>query len=363
MAITLVTGTPGAGKTLNTIEMVHKRAEKEARAVYYANIDDVTIPGWHKMDAIDGADLTTAITPHSWYNAPDGSILLIDECQDFYPSMSASAKQPDYIMRFATHRHKGYDVYLITQGPNLINSKLKDWITPHIHYRRIFGGNKTYRYTNEEVVNNIRDVNAIAKAAIKQKVKLNPKYFGTYHSASVHTQNTRINKKLLAILAFGVLSIPLAMWYAYSAVNAKTAAVAVPQGQAVAAADVVQVGGVSPLPSVMPGVIAGGEQRFDPMTAYQPRIAAMPETAPAYDDLRKPQDFPRPNCLKNGKRCECYTQQGTLMQDYPRDLCLANVKRGYFDPTKPRAGIGGAQSSARDMTTPSTATTAPGWPQ
>ena len=53
------------------------------------------------------------------------------------------------------------------------------------------------------------------------------------------------------------------------------------------------------------------------------------------------------------------------MQDYPRDLCLANVKRGYFDPTKPRAGagIGGAQSPARDMTTPSTATTAPGWPQ
>lgn len=57
MAITLVTGTPGAGKTLNTIEMVHKRAEKEARAVYYANIDGISFDGWHKMDDIEGASI------------------------------------------------------------------------------------------------------------------------------------------------------------------------------------------------------------------------------------------------------------------------------------------------------------------
>ena len=40
------------------------------------------------------------------------------------------------------------------------------------------------------------------------------------------------------------------------------------------------------------------------------------------------------------------------MQDYPRDLCLANVKRGYFDPTRPRGGSGGAQMSPRDAPTP-----------
>ena len=63
MAITLVTGTPGAGKTLNTIEMVHKRAEKEARAVYYANIDGISFDGWHKMDDIEGAHCTVGV-PH-----------------------------------------------------------------------------------------------------------------------------------------------------------------------------------------------------------------------------------------------------------------------------------------------------------
>ena len=151
MAIYLITGTPGAGKTLNTVQAVHERAKKESRAVYFANIDGMrdvnglTFANWHKMANPNdpGVDLATDITPHSWQNAPDGSILLIDECQDYYPTISANAQQPAYIMDFAKHRHRGFDVYLVTQGPNLLNPKLKSWVSPHIHYYRAFGGNRT----------------------------------------------------------------------------------------------------------------------------------------------------------------------------------------------------------------------------
>ena len=127
MAIYLITGTPGAGKTLNTVQMVRERAVKESRAVYFANIDGMfnvnglTFDNWHKManPTDEGVDLATDITPHSWQNAPDGSILLIDECQDYYPTISANAPQPAYIMDYAKHRHRGFDVYLITQGLSL----------------------------------------------------------------------------------------------------------------------------------------------------------------------------------------------------------------------------------------------------
>lgn len=339
MAIYLITGTPGAGKTLNTIEAVHKRAEKESRAVYYANIEGVQFENWHKMEdhRDKDVDITTAVTPHSWFNAPAGSILLIDECQDFYPSMSANKMQPDYIMKYATHRHHGYDVYLITQGPNLINSKLKDWVTPHIHYRRIYGGKKTYRYTNEQVVNNIRDVNAISKAAIKQKVKLNPKYFGTYESAVVHTQNRRINIKLLLLIVVPIFAIPLGLWVAYSRFVGYQEPVMATDGVIVSEPQYgpLQQHSNGFLPSLS-SASAFNNDKFDPTTAYQPRIATMPETAPAYDELRQPRDFPRPQCVYKPllDDCSCYTQQATLMQDYPRDLCLSYVNNGYFDPTK-----------------------------
>ena len=339
MAIYLITGTPGAGKTLNTVQMVRERAIKESRAVYFANIDGMfnvnglTFDNWHKManPTDEGVDLATNITPHSWQNAPDGSILLIDECQDYYPTISANAPQPAYIMDYAKHRHRGFDVYLITQGPNLVNPKLKSWVSPHIHYYRVFGGKRTYRYTNEQIVNNISSITTVARAAVKQRVKLNSKYYGTYVSASVHTSNRRRNWKLIALLVGPLFVIPLALWqmwnYYGEAQRPATSAV-----QAVPGAGGVAVGG-----RAVPLQAAVMEEKFDPTVAYVPRIEAMPETAPAYDELRKPQDFPRPQCMASKKRgCKCFSQQGTLMRDYPKDLCLTYVREGYFDATRPR---------------------------
>ena len=65
MAIYLITGTPGAGKTLNTIREVHQRAQKEGRLVYYANIPmrfantDMDFKNWREMGNPETADLTT----------------------------------------------------------------------------------------------------------------------------------------------------------------------------------------------------------------------------------------------------------------------------------------------------------------
>ena len=147
MAIYLVTGTLGAGKTLNTIQMVHERAKAEGRPVYFANVNGMfeagglTFENWHKMPNPndEGVDLATAVTPHSWQNAPDGSILVIDECQKFFPATSINTKSPSYVLDLAECRHRGFDVYLITQSPHLIDPKIKAWVSPHIHYRRIGG--------------------------------------------------------------------------------------------------------------------------------------------------------------------------------------------------------------------------------
>lgn len=46
--------------------------------------------------------------------------------------------------------------------------------------------------------------------------------------------------------------------------------------------------------------------------ALKPRIAARPETAPLYDEIREPQSLPTiRGCLASVDRCHCYTWQGT----------------------------------------------------
>ncbi len=336
MAIYLVTGTLGAGKTLNTIQMVHERAKAEGRPVYFANVNGMfeagglTFENWHKMPNPndEGVDLATAVTPHSWQNAPDGSILVIDECQKFFPATSINTKSPSYVLDLAECRHRGFDVYLITQSPHLIDPKIKAWVSPHIHYRRIGGGNSTWRYTNEQVVNNILSVSDLSKAAVKKRVKLNTAYYATYKSASLHTNNRRTNPKLVALLTLPLVVVPLALWYAMHVFTGRSEHVTTPPPRNAQEA-VARVSGL-PLPP-----FKQDEEKFNPVLAYVPRVEAMPETAPAYDELRKPQDFPRPQCMASKKRgCQCYSQQGTLLRDYPRDLCRTYVKEGYFDPTR-----------------------------
>jgi hypothetical protein len=332
MDLNLVTGHPGASKTLNVLKEVEERRIREARPVFYANIEELKLP-WTKMaDVEELANDPTLITPHSWFNAPPGAIIVIDEAQDFYPAMSATAKQPEYIMRMAKFRHLGYSMYLITQGPSLINVKIKEWVTPHIHYARVFGGWYSKKFVSERCVDNPRAKGAFDQA-MRSLVRIDKRYFGLYKSAAMHFSHTRTPLKMWLLVLVPLVLVPTLFVSAFKMFTAQGEAPpedsAVAQPVAAVAANSGTIGA-----TVMP---EGDRQRFDPVTAYVPRVEAMPETAPAYDELRKPKDFPRPQCLRRKKRCECYTQQGTLMRDYPRDLCIANVERGYFDPTRPRA--------------------------
>ena len=59
----------------------------------------------------------------------------------------------------------------------------------------------------------------------------------------------------------------------------------------------------------------------------------MPQTAPIYDQLTPPTDFPRvAACMTSkSKGCHCYTQQATPL-DIPETACEVFVKVGTFDP-------------------------------
>ena len=337
MDLNLVTGKPGASKTLNTIKDVEKRRIEEARPVYYHGIKDLILP-WIKMDDSEKLEEDeTLITPHSWWNAPFGSIIVIDEAQLHYPAMSINAQQPEYIKKFGQFRHLGYSMYLITQGPLLINPSFKGWVQPHIHYKRLWGGWYVRKFVNEDMITEVRS-SKMSETAIKSIIKIDKSVFGWYKSAELHTTNKRVNGKMWLMLLLPLIIVPLCFWFSF-----KTFTSQLDSGETVEPDKLDASATVAPAPGQDQsingfGLMPQGQTAFNPLTDYLPRIEAMPETAPAYDELRKPVDFPRPQCMYQPQNdtCQCYTQQATLMRDYPRDLCLAYVREGYFDATKPR---------------------------
>lgn len=147
--------------------------------------------------------------PLIWYTLPAGSVIVIDEIQDFFGKRSASAKAPEHISEFNTHRHKGFDLILITQDSSLIDYQLKACVNTHVHYKNMNGGEKVSRLENNGHFNTSSSTDK--KNADRQSViKRDKKFYGSYYSAELHTQKYRMPseiKKLfwsVPLLIFGI---------------------------------------------------------------------------------------------------------------------------------------------------------------
>src|SRR3990167_5397468 len=124
--MTLVTGLPGACKTLHTLVHVKAEADKEKRRVYYSGIKNLALD-WIEHD------------PKKWFELPARSIMVIDECQDLFPSRASGASLPEYISRLAKHRHGGVDLVFITQHPMMVDPYIRRLSNRHLHMVRIAG--------------------------------------------------------------------------------------------------------------------------------------------------------------------------------------------------------------------------------
>lgn len=141
--LTLISGLPGSGKSYLSVSMLLKFAEhnkklesegKRPRPLY-SDINGL------KLDCVERIE-------GQLYDLPDGSIIFIDEAQDHrvFAAGWNYAKHKENLDRdteavynsendryLNKHRHKGHDIYLITQGAPLLSSNIRDLAKKHIH--------------------------------------------------------------------------------------------------------------------------------------------------------------------------------------------------------------------------------------
>lgn len=203
MAVVLITGRPGAGKTLSAVKMLIEEVLPTGRQVF-ADIDGLDYEGLGVARLVQGDEDPIAACQR-WFSVPEGSVVFIDECQRVFPVRNPASKVPEWVSEFETHRHKGLDVYLITQGPRLIDRHIHDLIDRHIHLYRAFGLKRSTRY-EWNGINTSPDPTQDSDNASKQNFTFPSKYFDFYKSASVHTAKARLPWKPLLMLA---VTVPL----------------------------------------------------------------------------------------------------------------------------------------------------------
>lgn len=329
MPITLWTGLPGNGKTLNALKAVKMQSEKEARPVFYSGIkitDPAALP-W------------TEIEPEKWFEVPNGSIVVIDECQRVFRPRMHGKEPPQHVVELETHRHKGIDIHLITQHPMLADPSIRRLTDRHLHVVRAFGTESCTIHEWPQVRENCEKP-AGRQDSIKHLTKYPKEVYAWYKSAEVHTMKRRVPAKFFVLAAAPVVLFGL-VYYLYGNIMARIDGTHESSKPSFMQGQQASPGALPGAPSGYFGTPAGGrgekadyrhaeEDAKQYMYERTPRMQGIAYTAPIYDDLTKPSRVPVPAaCVQSGKRCQCYTQQATKL-DVPFNQCAELAHNGYF---------------------------------
>lgn len=304
--ITIITGTPGAGKTLYAISKLIQPLigstvagrdadgnEISVERKIYTNINGALFD--HEL--IDGGDNLGLRDWHKW--AKPGSVIVFDEFQKAWPPRPNGSKVPDDIQALDTHRHMGVDFVLITQNPMNVDRHVHGLCGRHLHVRRMGNMGLTIVYEWDHCSRSLMYSKAITKSAWKYDKSV----FKLYKSAELHTKQPRKIPSLvwLILIALGAIS--------YLAPTAYSRIVSRSSGESVHMAAISEKRTVEPTRSLM--VPTSVETLPGPQE---------PASGPA--DPVSPVGFS--GCIVVGPRCQCFDQTGATVDD-SAGMCKALV--------------------------------------
>lgn len=293
--ITIITGTPGSGKTLYTIQkllqpLVGTHIPQEVDGVVtlhprtiYTNINGLQLD--HEL--IDGGDNEGLRNWHEW--AKPGSVIVFDEVQKVWPPRANGSVVPEDIKALETHRHMGVDFILITQGPMLIDRNLHMLCGRHLHVRRV--ANLPFATVYEWDLMS-RTLN-FKSSLRKEPYRYNRAVYKLYKSSSLHTKQVR--------------KLPVVLWFLLAGIG-------------VAAWKVPQV--YDSLVHPVKPVVATNDKAEKVSGATKPTEAAgaVPGEKPSSgaDAVAAAQKGPvLSGCVRSKKRCNCYDEDGMAMAPEP----------------------------------------------
>lgn len=319
--ISLITATPGGGKTALAVQLM-QAAVKAGRPLFVMGIPELRLPyiptppiaEWTEMR--EDPENPGMMLPY--FTFPENSLIVLDEAQRVYRPRPAASKIPDHVAAFETVRHTGVTFLLITQNPSFLDGHIRKLVGSHVHLRDV-GVLGRYYYEWPEVGN----PENYSTAPIKKKWSLPKSSFGMYKSSSMHIKRKYSFPPVLMLLLVGLAIGGYLIYRTVGAIGSKIAPEVAP-----ASGDVVKVPTgavpVAPLGAAMTGA--------DYFASFVPVAAGRPESAPIYAALRQVKDMPRVDgCIATIKRCSCYTQQGTDA-GLDEGQCRAWLERPAFDP-------------------------------
>lgn len=318
--LTLITGANGAGKTAYVVAELDRLVREHQRPLVVLGIPDLLVP----HDVAPPVVQWTRQVPlpedpsivEAEFTFPEGALIVIDEAQKIYRQRAVGSKVPDHVSAIEKHRHRGLDLWFVTQHPQLLDNAVRRLVARHIHVRATWAGRELLEWAEYADPESASD----RARAVRRSYKLPKRAFGLYKSSSRHEKVRRRLPFAVWVLAVAACAAVFLGWRAYSRVSSVVAGDAVPAEVVTPAAAGARSSGV--------GAGRGGLALSD----FEPRFRGRPESAPLYDDLREVVAMPAViGCMRMRARCSCVTEQGTDV-GYSQAECEAWLSSPPFNP-------------------------------
>lgn len=305
--LTVITGTPGAGKTLYAIQKIIlgvlgktvTQTDKDGVVTQhdvkvYTNIKGLQVD--HEL--IDDSDKGGIKNWHEW--AKPGSLIVYDEFQKVMPPRPNGSAVPRFIQELDEHRHRGVDFVLITQNVINVDRHVHGLTGRHIHIRRMGYMPFCIVYEWDHCSRQLLFSKAISQGTWRYDKKI----FKLYHSADAHTKQPRKLPVLIWFILLGFVGAPVLGYQVYQSHLEKLK----PQGVLKAAAGTSTFSVASMRPASAP---------VDPFLASRAgtsTVAVSPHSSLAVRPLVVA------GCAVVRDRCECFTVDG-VKSDPDLALC------------------------------------------
>lgn len=333
-AISLLTGLPGAGKSLRMAEAISQLVEK-GEHVFACNIDGLKIPG-----------VTIWEDAKKWRDLPSGSIMFVDEAQAFFPERRGG-EAPEYV-RMNKIRHDGIRLVLATQQPNYLDTYLRGLVGYHEHLLRRAGKQESFLFRENQVMDVVRQKLATIKRNYDYEVyKFKPRYFACYDSAQTH----QIKYQMPALVKRALMVLPVAAvlgvggWY--TVFRDSSLAKAAPAEEEAPSSTAPTLAGA-----------AGAQREAARVTTAEsyvqsitPLVSDVPWSAPAFVGRPVVSD-PHVYCMSTENTCRCVTEQMTrlVVRD---DVCRDIARWGEpYNPFKQPASLRQDQQRQEEPSAP-----------
>jgi len=207
MAIELITGKPGSFKSAYLMSVALDEMEA-GRLVYFCNFRGLKAEQY-------GLNILEHF--NEWASVPDGTLIIIDEVQEFTRDVPTNAKTeelPEWMTLLEKHRHRGIDIKIVTQHPMFIHTHIRRLLEKHIHMQRVQGMPFSNRREWQQVCSDPENLDnaTIKKGCTTTIYRPNKKVFNYYESTVVDTHKFKVPRKLITSLGLVGGALAFVFW-------------------------------------------------------------------------------------------------------------------------------------------------------